>query len=196
MNIKLLVEKIPDLSALYIRQLRLLLSGEEMIAIKLPFFRESATDPELIEFFQASIHASESHSGALREMLSHSVEGSSPLKSKVVYALCDEAEDLVEAAGHPSVRDAVLVVAAQRIKHFQIATHGAVRQYAQDLGHDQEVPIFDEILRVEGRLTRQLSAIAARVNPKAVKTDTQPQIHNFPGGPVNTSEVHVKKLLH
>ncbi|WP_058187051.1 DUF892 family protein [Terracidiphilus gabretensis] len=195
MNMKLVVEKLPDLSALYIRQLRLLLSGEEMIAIKLPFFRESATDPELIQFFQAAIHASESHSGELRGLLSDSVEGSSPLKSKVVYALCDEAEDLVEAAGHPSVRDAVLVVAAQRIKHFQIATHGAVRQYAQDLGHEQEVQMFDEILRVEGRLSRQLSAIAARVNSKAVKPDMEPQIHDFPGGPVDTSEVHVKKLL-
>ncbi len=116
MNMKLVVEKIPDLAALYVRQLRLLLSGEEVIAIKIPFFRESATDPELIEFFHASVRASESHAAELRGMLSHSPEGSSPLKSKVVYALCDEAEDLIEAAGHASVRDSVLVVAAQRIK--------------------------------------------------------------------------------
>ena len=196
MNMKLVVEKIPDLSALYIRQLRLLLSAEETTAIKMPFLRESATDAELIQFFQQSIQTSESHAGALRGLATQSVDGSSPIKCKVVYALFDETEDLIEAAGHPSVRDAVLVAAAQRIQHFQIATYGAVRQFALDLGHEGEVQTFDEILRVEGRLIRQLSGLASRVNAMAVKTYQQPQIHDFPGGPVNASEVHVKKLLH
>ena len=192
---KLLVEKMPDLSALYIRQLRLLLSAEEVLAIKTPFLRESATDPELIQYFQSSIEANESHAATIRGMIQQSMEGSDPLKCKVVYALFDESEDLIEAAGHPSVRDAAMVAAGQRIKHFQIATYEAVRQFALSLGHEQEVQIFDEILRVEGHLTRQLFALASKVNPRAVKTDTEPQIHDFPGGPVNTSEVHVKKLL-
>jgi ferritin-like metal-binding protein YciE len=195
MNMKLVVEKLPDLSAVYIRQLRIQLSAEEVTAIKTPFLRESATDSELIQFFQQSIQANESHADTLRKMLQPSTDGSGPLKCRVAYALFDEAEDLVEAAGHPSVRDAVMVAAAQRIKHFQIANYGALRQFALDLGHEQEIQIFEDILRVEGHLTRQLSGIASRVNPMAVKTDQQPQIHNFPGGPVNTSEVHVKKLI-
>jgi ferritin-like metal-binding protein YciE len=196
MNVKLVVEKIPDLNALYIRQLRLLLSSEETIAIKTPFFRESATDPELIQFFHEAVRASESHAAALRQMLGKTKDGPTPIKCKVVYALFDESEDFVEAAGHPSVRDAVLVVAAQRILHFQIATYGAVRQFTADLAHDHEVAVFDEALRIEGRFARQLSAIAGKVNSRAVETDLQPQIHNFPGGPVNASEVHVKKLIH
>jgi ferritin-like metal-binding protein YciE len=193
---KLVVEKIPDLFALYIRQLRLLLSAEEMLAIKTPFLRESATDPELIQYFQHSIQANESHSAAIRGMLAQTSDGPGPDKSKIIYAIFDESEDLIEAAGHPSVRDAALFAAAQRIKHFQIATYGAVCQFAQNLGHEQDVQIFDDILRVEGHLTRQLSAIAARVNSRAVEPERERQIHDFPGGPVNTSEVHVKKLLH
>jgi hypothetical protein len=41
---KIFSEKIPDLRTLYVRELRLLLSAEEMIAIKTQFLADSATD--------------------------------------------------------------------------------------------------------------------------------------------------------
>ena len=48
---KLLIEKIADLRALYVKELRLLLSAEEMIAIKSPLMADSAGDTELIHLF-------------------------------------------------------------------------------------------------------------------------------------------------
>ncbi len=182
---KLVVEKLPDLSALHTRHLRLLLSAEEVIAIKLPHFRESATDPDLIEYFHQAIQASNSHSATLRELLSESKEDLSPLKSKVTYAFFDESDEFIDAAAHPSVRDVALVAAAQRLTHFQMAAYGSVRQFAAALGHNQEVQLYDEILRMEGHLSRHLAGIAAlKVNPAAVDTDNQRSIQEFPGGPM------------
>jgi ferritin-like metal-binding protein YciE len=162
---KIFSEKIPDLQSLYLRQLRLLLSAEGMIAIKTPHLLESATDSELQRTFQQCIQESEARANRLRSLLNeaHS-EAKQPVKCRVIYALFDEAEDLMEDAAHEPVRDAVILATALRIKHYQIAAYGAMRQFAHALGHEQDVQELDSILREEGQESRHLSGIAERVN--------------------------------
>jgi ferritin-like metal-binding protein YciE len=166
---RLFSEKIPDLQSLYLRQLRLLLSAEGMIAIKTPHLLESTTDPELQQEFRQCIQESEARAERLRSLLNEArSEAKQPVKCKVIYALFDEAEELIEDAAHEPVRDAVILAAALRIKHYQIAAYGAMRQFAHALGHQQDVRAFDNILREEGQGSRHLSGIAERVNSTSV----------------------------
>ena len=161
---KLLSEKISDLQALYLRQLRLLLSAEGMIAIKTPHLLETATDPELQQVFQQCVSESEGRAARLREILLHApVDSAQPLKCRVVYGLFDEAEDMIEDCAHVSVRNAAIIAVAMRIKNYQTAAYQAVRQFARVLGREQDVQMFDEILREEGYDSRQLSGIEERV---------------------------------
>jgi ferritin-like metal-binding protein YciE len=166
---KLIIEKIPDLQALYEKQLRLLLSAEEMSAIKFHFFVDSATDSELHQALREHQQETVIHADRLRDILSHTVEGVDPLKCKVIYALFDEAEDLLKGVSQEAVRHALLIAAAQRIEHYEIAAYGTVRQFASVLGHDEDAQKLDQTIREEGRADHRLTRIAERINPTAKK---------------------------
>ena len=166
---KLMIEKTPDLRALYERQLRLLLSAEEMSAIKHGFLVDSATDPELHQMLEEHRLETEVHATRLRDILASAGGESDPLKCKVIYALFDEAEDLLKGASHEGVRDALIIAAAQRIEHYEIAAYGGVRQFARVLGHDDDAQILDLTIHEEGRADHRPTSIAERINPTAKK---------------------------
>jgi len=164
---KIFVEKIQDLQALYVRQLRLLLSAEELIAIKTPFFTDRATDPQLRQELRKQSEDAEAHAVRLRDMLSRAGSESAPVKCKAIYALFDEAEELVKEAAHDTVRDAMLISEAQRIKHYEIAAYGALRQFARVLDRAEDERLLNETIHEKGDADKQLSSIAERVNPAA-----------------------------
>ena len=164
---KLVSERIHDLQGLYVRHLRLLLSAEELIAIKTPFFMERATDAQLQRVLRKQSAEGEAHAARLRDMLSRAGSESAPIKCKAIYALFDEAEDLVEDAAQDAVRDALLISEAQRIKHYEIAAYGAVRQFARVLDRVDDERLLDETIHEKGDADKRLSSIAERVNPAA-----------------------------
>ena len=164
---KLVIEKLPDLKALYIEQLRLLLSGEEMLVRAVPRMIEAAGDAQLKEAFQSHFQETEVQMARLRDILARIADDPSPLKCKSIGTLIDEADDAIKNATHPPVRDAALIAAAQRIEHYEIASYGAVRDFARVLGLDQDASLLNQTAEEEGHADHLLSSIAERVNPSA-----------------------------
>jgi ferritin-like metal-binding protein YciE len=160
------VEEIHDLEALYFKQLRLLLSAEEVIAVKTPFFTDRAQDLQLKQVLRRQSEEGEAHAARLRDILGRSGSASTPVKCEAIYALFHEVEELVTAT-QDAVRDAVLIAEAQRIKHYEIAAYGAVRQFARVLRRVEDEHLLDESIHKKGEADKQLSNIAERVNPAA-----------------------------
>jgi ferritin-like metal-binding protein YciE len=169
---RLLIEKIPDIQSLYMNQLRLLLSAEAMIAIKTPHLLETATDSELQQVFQHCIEGSEARAAQIRRILSDAHghgDSAHPLKCKAIYVLFDEAEELIEECAHDSIRNIGMIAAALRIKHYQIAVYSVIRQFAQALGREQDLRLFDDALHDDSYCSRQLVVIAERANSASGK---------------------------
>jgi ferritin-like metal-binding protein YciE len=164
---KLIFEKIPDLQGLYVKQLRMLLSAEEMIAIKTPFLVENSSDPALAKILRQQDQDSEVHAARLREILRGVNCEPDPIKCKVVYAMFDEAEDMVKDTGHQGVRDAVLIASAQRIRHYQIAFYGTVREFARVLGRESDANTLGGTIQEAVRADQALTKVAERVNSTA-----------------------------
>lgn len=166
---KIMSEKLPDLQALYVKQLRILLSAEELILRGLPRMAETATDDELKQAFRNHLEETEQQASRLRTILELLPGDHDPLKCKTVSALIDEAEDMIEDSAHESVRDAALIAAAQRIEHYEIAAYGAVRHFARILKREQDVTLLSQTVEEEGAADHLLTRIAERVNPAARK---------------------------
>ena len=166
---KLVHEKIRNLESLYVRHLRMLLSAEELISIKTPFLADNTTDAELRQLLLNSGSGSRDQASLIRALLERASTDSDPIKSRVVYALFDEAEDVVNDALHDQVRNAVVIAAAQRIKHYEIAIYGATTQFARVLGRDEDARKLESITEEERAEDQQLSNIAERINPSAKK---------------------------
>jgi len=166
---KLVIEKLSDLKALYIKQLRMLLSAEELIVRGIPRMIESAADTQLKQAFQSHLKETEAHATRVREILDRITDDPSPFECKTVVALIGETEDMIEDSARESVRDAALIATAQRIEHYEIAAYGAVRHFARVLGLNEDAEILNETAQEEGHADHLLSSIAERINPLAQK---------------------------
>jgi len=166
---KIFNEKIPDLKALYVKELRLLLSAEEMIAIKTQYLADSATDPDLRETLRKEVDQSEARAARVREILQHASDEVGEVKCKVVYALFDEAEDAVKNSEYDGVRDAAVLAAAQRVKHYEIASYGSLREFARTLDRKQDAQWLDEAIFDEGNAELAFGKFAERINSTALR---------------------------
>jgi ferritin-like metal-binding protein YciE len=166
---KPVIEKLPNLRAMYIKQLRLLLSAEEQIVRGLPAMIDVATDLQLKQVLQSHLKESEVQVMRLRKILSQIAGEAEPLKCRVLMALVDEIEDMVEDSSHVAVRDAALITGVQRIEHYEMAAYGGARHFAHVLGRDGDAELLDQSLQEERGADHLFTSIADRVNPEAKK---------------------------
>jgi len=167
--VKLVSEKLPDLKALYIKHLRTLLSTEEQAHVGLERLFEVAIDPQLKQVFQSDWRESEARVSRARDILRHATGGTDSLKCKVLHALMEEAEEMSRDSAHDSVRDAALIAAAQRIKHYEIALYGTAKRFAEILGLTWDAELLDRTLQEEQRADHLLTNVADHVNQSAAK---------------------------
>ena len=67
-----------------------------------------------------------------------------------------------------SVLDAALIAAAQKVEHYEIASYGTVRNYAQQLGFEDNARLLQQTLDEERETDKKLTRLAeSRVNLEA-----------------------------
>jgi len=170
---KFLSEDFKNLRALYVNQLRTMLSAEEQIVRSLPNLVVRATDEQLRQAFQSHLQETEVHVKRLEQILAEvkslnpEVESISPVKCKAIAALVAEADDMIVDARDAWVRDAALISAAQRVEHYEMAAYGTLRKFAQELGEANAAELLDKTLQEEGHADHLLTSISEHVNPHA-----------------------------
>lgn len=170
---KWLSEDFENLFALYINQLRMMLEGEEQLVRALPTMRTHSNDEQLRGAFQSHLQETELHVKRLEQILeAHRsanvrIGSIAPGKCKAIHAMVAEGDDLMIDARDAWVRDAGLIAVAQRIEHYEIATYGTLRQFAEVLGDLTGAELLDQTLQEEGHADKLLTSIAERLNPKA-----------------------------
>jgi ferritin-like metal-binding protein YciE len=128
---------------------------------------DTAQDPELMHLFRQYVEETYSYIDRLREILHRLTGEADPLKCKVVYALFNEVDDLIEDASHAPVRDAALIAEAQRVQHFELAGLGALGQIARALDLNEDAQLLDRSLREKESTNQHLVVVGERIFPAA-----------------------------
>ena len=90
--------------------------------------------------------------------------------------LLKEGAELLEADAEPSVLDAALIAAAQRVEHYEIAGYGCARTYAKLLGHGEATKLLQQTLDEEKRTDEKLTELAVgSINTEAVDPEASPE---------------------
>lgn len=92
-------------------------------------------------------------------------------KCAAMEGLIEEGKELLEkkAEADPSVMDAALIGAAQRVEHYEMAGYGCVRTFARLLGFAEAETLLQATLDEEAEADETLGALAeAVVNPDAL----------------------------
>ncbi|MEO6546861.1 MAG: DUF892 family protein [Ferruginibacter sp.] len=168
------MEKMRDLRALLKHNTVMLQSTEKQIVEALPAMIARATNPTLKQAFQQHLTESKNHLRLIEQVSDmlgaddDSVKKYSGLlaglmggvKCKGTEGLIEEGEKLMGENLEDEVMDAALIGAAQKIEHFEIASYGTARTYAEQLGLTQVSEILQQILDEEYRTDDILTSLA------------------------------------
>jgi ferritin-like metal-binding protein YciE len=83
--------------------------------------------------------------------------------------LIEEANEIIESTDKGTmVRDCGLIMAAQKVEHYEIASYGTLRNIARTLGHTEVADLLQQTLDQEGETDHKLTELAeAYVNEEA-----------------------------
>lgn len=156
--------KLKTLRDLYIEQLQDLHSAEVLLAKALPAMARAATDPTLKAAFVEHLDQTKIHVERLEGICRSLDVPAKGAPCKAMKGLIAESKEIASQPAELAVRDAGLIAAAQRVEHYEIASYGCVRAYAEVLGDHPARDTLQQTLDEEGDTDHRLTEIAGTLN--------------------------------
>ena len=163
-----MASKMTTLEDLYIDMLKDLYSAEKQLVKALPKMAKNAQSPDLQKAFQDHLKQTEGHVERIERIFTD-LEGSPRGKKCVgMEGLIEEGNELLQEDVEPDVLDAGLIAAAQKVEHYEIASYGTARAWAERLGYDKAARLLQQTLDEESMANEKLTKIAeSHVNMEA-----------------------------
>jgi ferritin-like metal-binding protein YciE len=157
------------LEKLYINELRDLYSAENQLLKALPKMAKGASSAELKEAFENHLAETETHVERLEQIFKDLEENPKGKTCHGMKGLIEEGSEILEEEGEESVLDAGIIVAAQKVEHYEMAGYGSVRAFAQLLGQEEAAQLLQTTLDEESKANELLNQLAeTTVNAEAV----------------------------
>ena len=177
------------LRELFTDQLHDVYDAEHRLTRALPKMAKAATSDELRKAFEDHLRQTEEHVSRLEQVLESMDEPAKRKPCKAIVGLLEEGEEMMNE-DDTNVRDAALIAAAQKVEHYEMATYGCLRTWADLLGEDEASRILQTTLNEEGAADHKLSEIAETLNVEAMENDDEDSVEN---GERETAKVPVKR---
>jgi len=153
-----------------VEELNDLVNAEQQLIEALPQMAEHATDRSLRAAFKAHLGETRQHEKRATQALKQLGETASGKTCEAMKGLLEEGQELMDGADAGALRDAMLITAAQKVEHYEIATYGTVRTYASLLGEKGVARLLEQTLKQEKAADKKLTSIAeGAVNRRAAK---------------------------
>jgi ferritin-like metal-binding protein YciE len=163
------IMNLDTLKELYTNELRDLYNAEGQLVKALPKMAKAASSDELKEAFEKHLEQTKAHIERLEEVFEELGEKAKGKTCQAMRGLIEEGSEVLKADGEDSVLDAAIIVAAQKVEHYEIAGYGSVRTFAQLLGQDQSAELLQQTLDEESETNELLNKLAEDiVNPEAL----------------------------
>lgn len=160
---------INTLDELLVDELQDLYDAEHQLVEALPKMAEAATSSELQSAFKDHLKLTKEHIKRLEQAFKHLGEKAERKTCKAMKGLVKEGEDVIKEDMNPTVKDAALIAAAQRVEHYEMAGYGTTRTFAYTLGHQDVAKLMQQTLDEEEQTDKTLTQIADGINTKATK---------------------------
>ena len=149
-----------SLKDVFVGQLEDLYSAEQQLLKALPEMAGAATSPDLRQAFTDHLEETRHHVRRLEEVFVEAGVTRSAEHCEAMEGLIKEGEEVLSMQGDPTVIDAALIAAAQRVEHYEIAAYGTVKTLADQLDLGDAKGLLDDTLDEEGKADKLLTKIA------------------------------------
>jgi ferritin-like metal-binding protein YciE len=110
--------------------------------------------------FQTHLKETENHAKRLEQVFKALGEKAKGKTCHAMQGLVEEAKEIMGEDMDEDVMDAALIAAAQKVEHYEIASYGTVRTYAQLLGNQEAARLLQQTLDEEGKTDKLLTKLA------------------------------------
>ena len=165
---------IQDMNSLYVESLRDLYSAESQMLRALPRMEDAATESHLRDGFRNHLHQTRDHLTRLESICRDMGVSPNGHFCKAMEGLIREGDELINSVTDPTVLDAGLIGAAQKVEHYEISGYGTAREFARLLGYDNHAELLEETLKEEATTDEKLTEIAeSYVNRQAAHVSSR-----------------------
>ncbi|OAI56989.1 hypothetical protein AYO47_08440 [Planctomyces sp. SCGC AG-212-M04] len=141
-------------------ELKDVLSAEKQLVKALPKMAKAATNEDLKAGFEEHLEQTKVHVERLEKVFELLDKTPRAKKCKAMEGLIEEGAELIEEDMEPDVLDAMLICAAQKVEHYEIATYGTLVTWARQLGMEDAASILHETLDEEKDTDMKLTELA------------------------------------
>lgn len=135
--------------------------AEKHLVKTLPKMKKAATSPELQQAFEDHLQVTMEHVSRLEEVFELMGKKPQAKKCDAMAGITEEGAGIIEETEKgTATRDVGLILAAQKVEHYEIATYGGLAQLARTLGHDDVAEILETTLADEKEADELLTGIA------------------------------------
>ncbi len=152
--------KMETLQELYLEELKDVYDAEQQLVKALPKMAKTATNDELKAAFEQHLEQTQEHVSRLERVFEELGEKPKGKKCEAMKGLIEEGKQMMEEDASEEVMDAALIAAAQKVEHYEIATYGTLRTYAEMLGFDDQADLLQETLDEEKDTDENLTELA------------------------------------
>jgi ferritin-like metal-binding protein YciE len=135
-------------------------NAENQLTKALPKMAATAESSELRDAFEAHLAETENQIGRLEEVASSIEESLDSKKCKAMEGLLKEGKEIMDEYEGTNAIDAMLIAAAQKVEHYEIATYGTLCAWAEQLGYTEAAALLRETLEEEEGADEKLTEIA------------------------------------
>jgi ferritin-like metal-binding protein YciE len=153
----------------FLDELKDVYGAEKQIVKALPKMQDAATSPELIQAFEEHLDVTNTQIARLEEIFENLGETADSKKCEAMKGILDEGEQIIKDTDKgTATRDVGLILAAQKVEHYEIATYGALLQLAHTMGHTEVAELLEATLDEEKEADLKLTEIAeSKINYQA-----------------------------
>ncbi len=135
--------------------------AEKHLVKTLPKMQKAANSRELKNAFAGHLEVTKEHVTRLEEVFGLLGKKPQAKKCEAMEGITKEGESIIEdTEAGTATRDVGLILAAQKVEHYEIATYGGLSQLAKTLGYDKVAALMQTTLSEEKECDESLSALA------------------------------------
>jgi ferritin-like metal-binding protein YciE len=176
-------DELGDLQAGFIAELGDMLHAEKQLTKALPKMARAALSPQLREALQSHLEQTEEQIVRLEEVFEILGLKTRTEPCEGMKGILAEGNEILRKTSAGPTRDALIIAAAQKAEHYEIASYGSLCAWGQELGQHRAVELLEQTLEEEKAADQKLTRIAesksnvqareqARQRPKAARRST------------------------
>jgi ferritin-like metal-binding protein YciE len=143
-----------------VEEIRDIYHAEKQLVKALPKMAKAAGRDELREALENHLAETEQQVSRLEQVFEHLEERPKAKPCAGMQGIIEEGSEVLKEDVPESVRDAMIIAAAQRVEHYEMAAYGTVAAWAEQLGQTEIAELLRETLEEEKHADSLLTQLA------------------------------------